>query len=75
LKKIKKIMIVLFHRNKKKIILEIGLKTSVISKVDSRCQKIGKSVSNHFWKMQTNFGDQLSRGTNCLGDHLSMGTK
>ena len=41
----------------------------------TRCQKIGKSVSNHFWKLLINFGDQLSMGTNCLGDHLSMGTK
>ena len=44
-------------------------------KLTTRCQKIGKSVSNHFWKLLINFGDQLSMGTNCLGDHLSMGTK
>ena len=25
--------------------------------------------------MGTDFGDHLSRGTNCLGDHLSIGTK
>ena len=44
-------------------------------KLTTRCQKVGKSVSNHFWKLLINFGDHLSMGTNCLGDHLSMGTK
>ena len=67
--------------------MKIGLKSSVISKFDHSITKSKKSVPNHFWTLLTNFGDHLSsktmglfgdclsRGTNCLGDHLSMGTK
>ena len=42
-------------------------------KLTLRCQKIVKSVSNHFWKLTNKFwgpivhGDHLSMGTECLG--------
>ena len=52
--KIRKTIIVLYHP-----ILKIGLKSSIISKVD---HQIEKSVPNHFWKVLTNFWDQLSWG-------------
>ena len=88
-------MIGLFQQEKN--ILEIGLKSSVISKVDhqmsknwKKCFKPHLEYTNKFWGPIVQgdqlswgpfvHGDQMSRdclflGTNCLGDHLSMGTK
>ena len=43
-------------------------------KLTTRCQKIVKSVSNHFWKLLINFGDQLSMGTNCPWGPIVLGT-
>ena len=54
-------MIVLFHRNRKKNNFGNRLKTICYKKrLTTRCQKIGKILTN--------------LGTNCLGDHLSMGS-
>ena len=78
-------MIGLFHRNVNRFSLEIGLKSSIISKVDHPMSKNWKKGSiillettNKFWGPIV-LGDQLSwgpfvHGDQIFGDCLSRGT-
>ena len=53
----KKIIIAIYHQNGKKNHFE---NHQLYQKLTTRCQKIGKSASNHIWKILTNVGDHLS---------------
>ena len=82
----------IFEKNKKNNYCFISPKQKkkfedhpLYQKLTLRCQKIVKSVSNHFWKLTNKFwgpivhGDQLSwgpfvHGDQIFGDCLSRGT-
>ena len=78
-------LIALYHQNWKNNTLKIGLKSSIISKVDHQTSKNWKKCSKPFLKTTNKFwgpivhGDQLSwgpfvHGDQMFGDCLSRGT-